>query len=300
MAKPYIDLHLHTHFSDGVSTPEQVAEEAERMELAAIALTDHDTIEGCPRLAKACATRGIEFIPGTELSTDIDGHEMHLLGYHLDTNNEELIRETTRYQQNRTDRVHGLIERLNSIDVPLTAEQVFALANCKAPGRPHVARALVKHGYCTTIDEAFARYLRKNAPGWVPKKNAPFEEAIQLIHHAGGLAVMAHPGLNKIDHLIPRMVDAGLDGLECWHNRHPKSTAKRYREMARRLGLLITGGSDCHGPQRGRYPLIGTVRVPSDVLDDMKHRLPSAVAPKTALGQLPLSAREWVGERENA
>ena len=190
MPKPYIDLHLHTHFSDGVSTPEQVAEEAERMELAAIALTDHDTIEGCPRLAKACAPRGIEFIPGTELSTDIEGHEMHLLGYFLDTGNEELIRETTRYQQNRTDRVHGLVDRLNSIGVPLGAEQVFALANCKAPGRPHVARALVKHGFCDSMDEAFARYLRKSAPGWVPKKNAPFEDGIRLIHQAGGLAVM--------------------------------------------------------------------------------------------------------------
>lgn len=273
MAKPYIDLHLHTHFSDGVSTPEQVAEEAERMDLGAIALTDHDTIEGCPRLAKACAARGIEFIPGTELSTDIEGHEMHLLGYFLDTGNEELIRETTRYQQNRTDRVHGLVDRLNSIGVPLGAEQVFALANCKAPGRPHVARALVKHGFCDSMDEAFARYLRKSAPGWVPKKNAPFEDGIRLIHQAGGLAVMAHPGLNKIDHLIPRMVEAGLDGLECSHSRHPKSTAKRYREMAARLGLLITGGSDCHGPARGRHPLIGTVRVPYDILDEMKRRL---------------------------
>ncbi|MEC8973553.1 MAG: PHP domain-containing protein, partial [Verrucomicrobiota bacterium] len=248
------------------------------MELAAIALTDHDTIEGCSRLAKACASRGIEFIPGTELSTDIDGHEMHLLGYHIDTDNEEMIRETTRYQQNRTDRVHALIERLNSIGVPLAAEQVFTLANCKAPGRPHVARALVEHGFCASLDEAFARYLRKNAPGWVPKKNAPFEDAIQLIHNAGGLAVMAHPGLNKIDPMIPRMVEAGLDGLECWHSRHHKSTAKRYREMARRLGLLITGGSDCHGPQQGRHPLIGTVRVPSDVLDEMKNRLPLATA----------------------
>jgi hypothetical protein len=278
LPKPYIDLHLHTHFSDGVSTPEQVAEEAERMELAAIALTDHDTIEGCSRLAKACASRGIEFIPGTELSTDIDGHEMHLLGYHIDTDNEELIRETTRYQQNRTDRVHGLIERLNSIGVPLTAEQVFTLANCKAPGRPHVARGLVEHGFCGSMDEAFARYLRKNASGWVPKKNAPFEECIRLIHQAGGIAVMAHPGLNKIDNLIPRMVEARLDGLECWHSKHPKSTVKRYREMAARLGLLVTGGSDCHGPSRGRHPLIGTVRVPYDILDEMKRRLPHASA----------------------
>tara|TARA_B100001750_G_scaffold177564_1_gene145803 strand:- start:331 stop:720 length:390 start_codon:yes stop_codon:yes gene_type:complete len=128
------------------------------------------------------------------------------------------------------------------------------------------------------MDEAFARYLCKSAPGWVPKKNAPFDEGIQLIHQAGGLAVMAHPGLNKIDNLIPRMVEAGLDGLECWHSKHPKSTAKRYREMAARLGLLVTGGSDCHGPSQGRHPLIGTVRVPSDVLDEMKRRLPRGTA----------------------
>ncbi len=278
MPKPYIDLHLHTHFSDGVFTPEQVAEEAQQMELAAIALTDHDTIEGCSRLAKACADRGIEFVPGTELSADIQGHEMHLLGYFLDTKNEELIRETTRYQQNRTNRVHDLIRQLNSIGVPLSAEQVFALAKCKAPGRPHVAQALVKHGFCSTMDEAFARYLRKSAPGWVPKVNANFEEGIRLIHQAGGLAVMAHPGLNKIDHLIPDMVRAGLDGIECWHSRHPRSTAKRYREMAARLGLLISGGSDCHGPSRGRHPLIGTVRVPYNILDEMKRRLPRQTA----------------------
>jgi len=274
LAKPLIDLHLHTLYSDGVSTPEQVAEEAQKMNLAAIALTDHDTIEGCPRLAKACAERDIEFIPGTELSTDIDGHEMHLLGYYLDTDNEELIRETTRYQQNRTDRVHGLVRQLNSIGVALHADQVFDLAKCKAPGRPHVARALVKHRFCSTMDEAFTRYLRKSAPGWVPKVNVGVDEGIRLIHQAGGLAVMAHPSLNKIDHLIPRLVEAGLDGLECWHSRHPKSTAKRYREMAARLGLLITGGSDCHGPSRGRHPLIGTVRVPYEILDEMKRRLP--------------------------
>ncbi len=279
MAQPYIDLHLHTLFSDGISTPEQVAEDAQEMELAAIALTDHDTIEGCPRLAKACAERGIEFIPGTELSTDIDGHEMHLLGYFLDTGNEELIRETTRYQQNRTDRVHGLVEQLNRIGIPLRTDQVFDLAKCKAPGRPHVARALVKHGFCSTTDQAFVRYLRKNAPAWVPKINVCFADGIRLIHQSGGLAIMAHPGLNKIDHLIPRMVEAGLDGIECWHTKHPKSTVKRYREMAARLGgLLVTGGSDCHGPSRGHYPLIGTVRVPYDILDEMKRRLSRATA----------------------
>ena len=244
------------------------------MKLAAISLTDHDTIEGCDRLAKACDERNIEFIPGTELSVDIEGNEMHLLGYFLDTQNERLITETTKYQQNRTNRVHGLVDQLNELGIELDADDVFDLAKCKAPGRPHVARALVKHGFCGSVDEAFSRFLRRGAPAWVPKTNVNYREGIELIHQAGGLAVMAHPGLNKIDHLITDLVKAGLDGLECWHTRHPKSTAKRYREMAERYGLIITGGSDCHGASRG-HPLIGTVRVPYEILEKMKSRLPA-------------------------
>ena len=274
MAKPLIDLHLHTYYSDGTFTPEQVAKAAEEMKLAAISLTDHDTIEGCDRLAKACDERNIEFIPGTELSVDIEGNEMHLLGYFLDTQNERLITETTKYQQNRTNRVHGLVDQLNELGIELDADDVFDLAKCKAPGRPHVARALVKHGFCGSVDEAFSRFLRRGAPAGVPKTNVDYREGIELIHQAGGLAVMAHPGLNKIDHLIPDLVKAGLDGLECWHTRHPKSTAKRYREMAERYGLIITGGSDCHGAGRG-HPLIGTVRVPYEILEKMKSRLPA-------------------------
>ena len=274
MAKPLIDLHLHTYYSDGTFTPEQVAKAAKEMKLAAISLTDHDTIEGCDRLAKACDERNIEFIPGTELSVDIEGNEMHLLGYFLDTQNERLITETTKYQQNRTNRVHGLVDQLNELGIALDADAVFDLAKCKAPGRPHVARALVKHGFCGSVDEAFSRFLRRGATAWVPKTNVDYREGIELIHQAGGLAVMAHPGLNKIDHLIPDLVKAGLDGLECWHTRHPKSTAKRYREMAERYGLIITGGSDCHGAGRG-HPLIGTVRVPYEILEKMKSRLPA-------------------------
>ena len=274
MAKPLIDLHLHTYYSDGTFTPEQVAKAAEEMKLAAISLTDHDTIEGCDRLAKACDERNIEFIPGTELSVDIEGNEIHLLGYFLDIQNDRLITETTKYQQNRTNRVHGLVDQLNELGIELDADDVFDLAKCKAPGRPHVARALVKHGFCGSVDEAFSRFLRRGATAWVPKTNVDYREGIELIHQAGGLAVMAHPGLNKIDHLIPDLVKAGLDGLECWHTRHPKSTAKRYREMAERYGLIITGGSDCHGAGRGQ-PLIGTVRVPYEILEKMKSRLPA-------------------------
>ncbi|MEE2615225.1 MAG: PHP domain-containing protein [Verrucomicrobiota bacterium] len=277
MDKQFIDLHLHTSFSDGIFTPEQVANAASEMNLSAISLTDHDTIEGCSHLAEHCKKKGIEFISGTELSVDIEGNEMHLLGYFLDINNQRLIEETTQYQQNRINRIIELVAQLNKMGVDLQAEQVFNLAKCKAPGRPHLARALVKHGFCRSSNEAFSRFLRKGSPAWVPKTNANYRDAIELIHQAGGLAVMAHPGLNKIDNLIPNLVEAGLDGLECWHTRHPKSTTKRYREMATRLGLLVTGGSDCHGAEQG-HPAIGTKQVPYDILEKMKQKLPTTVS----------------------
>ena len=278
MDNKFIDLHLHTTYSDGIFTTEQVANAASEMNLSAISLTDHDTIEGCSYLAEHCKEEGIEFISGTELSVDIEGYEMHLLGYFIDINNKRLIDETTQYQQNRINRIIELVTQLNKMGIDLQAEQVFNLAKCKAPGRPHLARALVKYGFCKSSNEAFSRFLRKGSPTWVPKTNANYRDAIELIHQAGGLAVMAHPGLNKIDNLIPKLVEAGLDGIECWHTRHPKSTTKRYREMAAKLDLLATGGSDCHGAEQG-HPDIGTRQVPYEILEKMKQKLPTNLGP---------------------
>ena len=278
MDNKFIDLHLHTTYSDGIFTTEQVANAASEMNLSAISLTDHDTIEGCSYLAGYCKEKGIEFISGTELSVDIEGYEMHLLGYFIDINNKRLIDETTQYQQNRINRIIELVTQLNKMGIDLQAEQVFNLAKCKAPGRPHLARALVKYGFCKSSNEAFSRFLRKGSPTWVPKTNANYRDAIELIHQAGGLAVMAHPGLNKIDNLIPNLVEAGLDGIECWHTRHPKSTAKRYKEMATKLDLVATGGSDCHGAEQG-HPDIGTRQVPYEILEKMKQKLQTNLGP---------------------
>jgi predicted metal-dependent phosphoesterase TrpH len=157
------------------------------------------------------------------------------------------------------------------MSVPLRAEAVFALANCRAPGRPHVARALVQAGLCGSLDEAFERFLKKNRPAWVPKYKMSAIEAIQLIHRAHGVAVLAHPGLNHSDQVIPAIVEAGLDGIECFHTKHSTSTTERYLEMADQYKLLVTGGSDCHGVNKGR-PLLGTVRVPYEHVEMLKAR----------------------------
>ena len=162
-----------------------------------------------------------------------------------------------------------MVARLNELNVPLDVEDVFKLANCRAPGRPHVARALVKAGLIATLDEAFERFLKKDRPAWVPKMKMSAPDAIALIHQAGGLAVMAHPGLNRADQVIPALVAAGLDGLECFHTKHPKATAEHYLQMTKQYGLLVTGGSDCHGLNKGR-PLIGTVRLPYHRVEKLK------------------------------
>lgn len=257
----FADLHLHTCFSDGTYTPEELVSHAREKGLSAIALTDHDTVEGCRRAEAACGKAGVEFIAGTELTADCEGIELHILGYFLDIEDPLLIQEITKCQTTRQDRIREMVSRLNRHRVPLKAERVFAIANCRSPGRPHVARALVEDGFCSSMDEAFERFLKRSRPAWVPKRRISADDAIALIHHAGGLAVMAHPGLNRTDDVILPVVKAGLDGIECFHTKHSTATAERYLQMADRYKLLVTGGSDCHGMSKG-HPLIGTIKLP--------------------------------------
>src|SRR5712671_5517390 len=248
----FADLHLHTSFSDGTYSPEELAAQARAHGLAALALTDHDTVEGCERAARASESAGLEFIPGTELTAEQDGNELHILGYFLDTQNQRLLTEIARFQLVRQNRIREMVARLQAVHVPLQPEMVFALANCRSPGRPHVARALVKAGFCATLDEAFERFLKKNRPAWVPKFKMSAADAMELIHQAGGVAVLAHPGLNRSDEVIPGMVEAGLDGIECFHTKHSPGTSQHYLKLADRFHLLVTGGSDCHGLSKGR------------------------------------------------
>jgi 3',5'-nucleoside bisphosphate phosphatase len=267
----YADLHLHSHFSDGTYKPADLAAQALRHGLAAIALTDHDSIEGCAGTAQACEAVGIEFIAGTELTAEEGGDEVHVLGYFVDTQNATLLTQIAKFQEVRQNRIREIVARLNRLRVPLSADAVFALANCRAPGRPHVARALVAARLCGTLDEAFDRFLKRNRPAWVPKFKMGGKDAIDLIHQAGGLAVLAHPGLNRTDTVIPALVAAGMDGIECYHTKHSPSMVTYYLEMAGQLHVLVTGGSDCHGMSKGK-PLMGTVKVPYQHVEALRAR----------------------------
>jgi predicted metal-dependent phosphoesterase TrpH len=257
----FADLHLHTQFSDGTFTPEELVLNAQNKGLACIALTDHDTVEGCVRAAAACAKVGMQFIVGTELTAEHQDIEVHILGYLLDLQNQALLDGIAKFQTVRQSRIYKMAEKLNQLGIPLKPESVFELANCRSPGRPHVARALVKEKLVGTLDEAFDLYLKKGRPAWVPKAKMSALEAIELIHQAGGLAVMAHPGLNRSDEIIPALVLAGMDGIECFHTKHSTAMSEHYLEIADFHHLLITGGSDCHGFSKNK-PLIGTVKLP--------------------------------------
>jgi len=267
----FADLHLHTTFSDGTYSPEELVAHAQRQGLDALALTDHDTVEGCARTAVACKQAGIEFIPGTELTAEVDGRELHLLGYFIDTAHPPLLVDMAKFQAVRQNRIREIVARINELGIPLDAEAVFALANCRSPGRPHVGRALVEGGFCPSMDEAFDRFLKKNRPAWVPKFKISARNAIALIHQAGGLAVMAHPGLNNSDEIIPELVAAGLDGIECFHTKHSLATRTHYLRLAGQHHLLVSGGSDCHGMSKGK-PLIGTVKLPYENVQLLKKK----------------------------
>lgn len=275
----YADLHLHTHFSDGTYSPEELAGHGRRCELSVMSLTDHDTVEGCARMATACEALGIDFIPGTELTCDCDSTELHLLGYFIDPEHPRLRQSMERFQEVRQNRIREMVDSLNKMSVRITSDEVLELANCHSPGRPHIARVLVKNGVCASVDDAFERFLKRGRPAWVPKFKISAADAIQLIHDVGGLAVLAHPGLYRADEVIPQLVDAGMDGIECFHSRHGNAAIEHYLRVAGRFRLLPTGGSDCHGMNKGE-PLIGSVRLAIDFVE----RLREAVAARRAAG----------------
>lgn len=268
------DLHLHTHFSDGTYSPEELAGHARSQGLDAVALTDHDSVEGCQRMESACHREGLEFIPGAELTAEVEGQEVHILGYWLDVGSAALRGELGRFQNVRQKRVREMVARLNENGVGVSEALVMSIANCEAPGRLHVARALVEQGYARDYDHAFDRFLKKGRAGFVPKARMSATEAVGVIRDAGGVAVLAHPGLYRNDSLIPKLKDAGISGLECWHTKHSPEASEGYSRRAAELDLIATGGSDCHGMAKGQ-PLIGRVKLPYAQVEALRARRPS-------------------------
>jgi hypothetical protein len=269
MKKEYIDLHLHTNASDGLFTPEEAVKHALKMNLMAIAVTDHDTVDGYVAAKMFAEGSDLEVYPGVELSCMHKGYDVHILGYLIDHTNPEFVKKIEIFRRERYKRGEAMVGKLNDLGINLSMETVKSIAGNSAVGRPHLADALVREEFVQTYDEAFARYLGYHAPAYVPKPVLTPEHGIDLIHLVRGVAVLAHPGTLNHDEFIPDLVEVGLDGIEAYHSLHDRSSLQRYRNMARKHGLIYTGGSDCHGPRKGRA-LMGTQKVPYSCLMDLK------------------------------
>lgn len=261
MERKYVDLHIHSTASDGLLTPEEVVEVAAREGLSAICIADHDTIDGYQAARKKAGELGIELIPGVELSISHKGEDLHLLGYLIDCENPEFLKKINIFQEERRIRGEKMVEKLNELGIDLSMETVKNIAGKSSVGRPHLADALVKEEFVHTYEEAFARYLGYHAQAYVPKKFLTPQEGIELIHLIRGVAVLAHPGTTRLPQAIYDFLALGLDGIEAYHYKHDRQTTRNFINLAKKLGLIYTGGSDCHGRRREKI-LIGTVRVP--------------------------------------
>lgn len=248
MKRPYADLHTHTCYSDGQLTPAALLEKAEREGIRVLAITDHDTLAGWDAAQEAAKTSPVELVTGVELSVTVGEREVHLLGYGFDPAYAELRAHLERFTAAREERAQQMVERLNDMGVVITMEAVQqAAANAHAIGRPHVAMALADAGYVASYNEAFEQYLHRDGPAFVGKPRFPAADALDMLHAAGGLGVLAHPGHWTSGRLLYLLRQAGLDGIEMRHPSHDLSLIAYYQRVARDFGLVSTGGSDYHG-----------------------------------------------------
>ena len=245
------DLHTHTYYSDGHLSPRELVETAGQHGLVAIAITDHDTIDGLVEGQRAGMECGVEVIPGVELSVTVCEESVHLLGYFFDPAHAELREHVERFIEHRRERVHRIVEHLSASGMALSFEAVQAQAKGRVLGRPHVAGAMVEAGHVKMERDAFQQYLADGNPACAPL--APFSavEALALLHKAGGIGVLAHPGHWTADQTVMTLVRCGLDGIETMHPSHDATLTGYYGQLARDMGLLETGGSDFHRPGPG-------------------------------------------------
>jgi predicted metal-dependent phosphoesterase TrpH len=245
-----IDLHSHTTASDGQHSPSELVRLAAEAGITHLAITDHDTVAGLAEAAEAAQARGLTLVPGIELSAFIGDREVHVLGHFIQPNNPELFTLSNRMRKEREQRMRRMIEKLNQLGVPITFEQVIAIARDANLGRPHLARALVEKRVCLSVKEAFERFLAAGRAAFVPRERISARDAIRLIRGAGGTATIAHPAVSGVSAADLRVLrQDGLDGLEVFHADQNPSTQAKFLAIAKELQLVPTAGSDFHGEQ---------------------------------------------------
>jgi hypothetical protein len=276
-----IDLHTHTTASDGSHTPAELVALAAKAKLKAVAVTDHDTIDGLAEALAAGQGTGIEVVPGVEIS--VQGGPtgaMHMLGLWVDRESPVLTQGLARLQRARAERNPQILAKLNQLGIPLTMAEVEAQSGGGQVGRPHFAQAMIARGVVGDRGEAFARFLGAGKPAYMPKYRFEPRVGMEMIRAAGGLAVLAHPGvlrlpLPELEDLLRRLIKDGLQGMEALYSEHDSATTRALVGLAARLGLVVSGGSDFHGAPKPDIILglgWGDLRVPAGLLTALKQR----------------------------
>ncbi|MGB2705302.1 MAG: PHP domain-containing protein [Candidatus Omnitrophota bacterium] len=266
----YADLHVHTDFSDGTFSPEEVVDTAKEKKLSCIAICDHDCIDAIGPSIKHARGTQLEIIPGVELTVIKDGREIHVLGYFISWKERWFQEVLRKVQRGRIERLDKMLEKLEKFDIKLKKDRVIEIAGGKGSvGRLHLARALLEAKAVSSIQMAFNKYIGDFRPCYVEDVGFGAKEALEVILRAKGVPVLAHPRTINDDSLVQELIKLGLRGIEAYHTDHQSQDSKKYEKMARDYGLIVTGGSDCHGMGKGRV-LLGSVKVPYSVVEQLK------------------------------
>lgn len=267
-----IDLHCHSTFSDGTFSPEEIIETAEKIGLFAVALTDHDTVSGIERALDAAAGKNVRFVPGIEISAEIENGTLHIVGLFVDHKNKELREMLLFAEDQRRRRNIRIVERFQALGISISVEEMEAEAGPGVMGRPHFAALLLRKGYVATPKEAFLRYLGKGGSAFVPKARIPRRRAIEIIRRAGGVPVLAHPDQTRrggmaLDSLLDELCELGLLAVETHYSGYSPTQVRKYARTAKKHGLFQSGGSDFHGAAKPGLALgvgPGTLNVPDE------------------------------------
>ncbi len=265
-----VDLHVHTTYSDGIFSPEEVVRVAGRLGLRAIGITDHDCLDGISPCIEAAKGSVLEIIPGVEISAMKDDNDIHILGYFIDWRGSVLLTKLGRIRENRIERMKKMVDLLGRHGVAVSMEKVFEGSKYGTVGRLHLARIMVEENVVRNTKEAFDRYIGDGKPCHVEHRRLDYTDAINMIREAGGVPVLAHPGSMGRDEDIPSYIEAGLRGIEAVHTRHRSSERDMYHVLAKKYGLIATGGSDCHGMIEKDGILIGKVKVDYEKVEALR------------------------------
>ncbi len=268
-----IDLHSHTTASDGQHTPSELVQLAARAGVTHLSVTDHDTVCGVPEAAGAAKQLGIDLICGIELSAFIGDREVHILGHFVDVADEELGRLSHRLRTERERRMQRMIEKLNALGIPVAMTQVLSVAGSAHLGRPHLARALVERGICSSTKDAFVRFLANGRPAFVERQRLSGQLAIAMVRQARGAATVAHPAVSQVSvEELRSLKAAGLAGLEVFHSDQKPNMQAKYLTIAKQLDLVPTAGSDFHGEKVAPGRRLGSASMEPDAFAELRRR----------------------------